>query len=218
MCGTIGRVGCFSFFSNKNLPIGEGGVVVTDDEQLAERMRLLRSHGMTTLTWDRHRGHAHTYDVVAPGFNYRLDEVRAAIALLQLERLPAGNAARAGAAARYRELLGDIDGLVLPFADGHETSAHHLAVVVLPATSSRAAVQEHMRMRGIQTSVHYPPIHRFSAYADGAGARRPLPVTEDVAGRVLTLPLYPHLREDQVDAVAAALREALGVEMAPSSS
>jgi dTDP-4-amino-4,6-dideoxygalactose transaminase len=220
MCGSIGRVGCFSFFSNKNLPIGEGGVVVTDDEQLAERMRLLRSHGMTTLTWDRHRGHAHTYDVVAAGFNYRLDEVRAAIALVQLERLPAGNEARAVAAARYRELLADIDELVLPFSDGHETSAsaHHLAVVVLPATSRRAEVQEHLRARGIQTSVHYPPIHRFSAYADGVGARRPLPVTEDVADRVLTLPLYPHLRDDQLTAVAAALHDAVAVETSSSLS
>src|SRR5205814_8472894 len=89
MCGTIGRVGCFSFFSNKNLPIGEGGMIVTDDPELAQRMRLLRSHGMTTLTWDRHKGHAHSYDVVVPGFNYRLDEVRATVGLVQLRRLEA---------------------------------------------------------------------------------------------------------------------------------
>ena len=79
MCGTLGNVGCFSFFANKNLPIGEGGMIVTDDDELARRLRLLRSHGMTTLTWDRHRGHASSYDVVLPGFNYRLDEVRAAV-------------------------------------------------------------------------------------------------------------------------------------------
>jgi dTDP-4-amino-4,6-dideoxygalactose transaminase len=73
MCGSLGLAGCFSFFSNKNLPIGEGGMIVTDDEDLANRIRLLRSHGMTTLTWERHRGHASSYDVVAQGFNYRLN-------------------------------------------------------------------------------------------------------------------------------------------------
>jgi dTDP-4-amino-4,6-dideoxygalactose transaminase len=215
MCGTIGRVGCFSFFSNKNLPIGEGGVVVTNDDELARRMRLLRSHGMTTLTWDRHRGHAHSYDVVVPGFNYRLDEVRAAIGLVQLKRLQAGNAARARIAERYRELLDGVEGLSMPFADANEGSSHHLAVVVLPAGSSRPRVQELMRERGIQTSVHYPPIHRFSAYAEGPGARRQLPKTDDVADRVLTLPLYPHLAGDQVDAVADAVRGSLTAE-APS--
>jgi dTDP-4-amino-4,6-dideoxygalactose transaminase len=87
MCGTLGRVGCFSFFSNKNLPIGEGGMVVTDDDAIAESLRLLRSHGMTTLTWDRHRGHASSYDVVLQGFNYRLDELRAAMGVVQLRRL-----------------------------------------------------------------------------------------------------------------------------------
>ena len=80
-CGTFGRLGCFSFFSNKNLPIGEGGMIVTDDDDLAAQVRLLRSHGMTTLTWDRHRGHASSYDVLLPGFNYRLDEIRASMAL-----------------------------------------------------------------------------------------------------------------------------------------
>jgi dTDP-4-amino-4,6-dideoxygalactose transaminase len=210
MCGTIGRIGCFSFFSNKNLPIGEGGMVVTDDAQLAEKMRLLRSHGMTTLTWDRHRGHAHTYDVVAEGFNYRLDELRAAVGLIQLDRLETGNAARARITARYRKLLNGLGGVTVPFGNQHDTSAHHLAVVVLPEGTDRSRAQELMRERDrIQTSVHYPPIHRFSAYVTGAGARRDLPVTDGVADRVLTLPLYPHLRDDQIDAVAAALDEAL---------
>src|SRR5256886_7432942 len=86
MCGTLGQAGCFSFFSNKNLPVGEGGMIVTGDEELAKQLRLLRSHGMTTLTWDRHRGHASSYDVVLAGFNYRLDEVRAAGGIVQLSR------------------------------------------------------------------------------------------------------------------------------------
>lgn len=218
MCGTIGRVGCFSFFSNKNLPTGEGGMIVTDDPELAQRMRLLRSHGMTTLTWDRHRGHAHTYDVVAQGFNYRLDEVRAAIGLVQLRRLEAANAARAQIAARYRELLDGVEGLVVPFSNAHDESSHHLAVVVLPEEVSRERVQELMRERGIQTSVHYPPIHRFSAYIDGAGSRRELPNTSAIADRVLTLPLYPHMQNAQVEAVAGALLGALAPEVVSKSA
>jgi dTDP-4-amino-4,6-dideoxygalactose transaminase len=210
-CGTLGLVGCFSFFSNKNLPLGEGGMVVTDDDEVAERLRLLRSHGMTTLTWDRHRGHAHAYDVVAAGFNYRLDEVRAAVGLVQLRRLRDANAARARWAARYRERLAGAAGLVVPFAGppAHATSAHHLVVAVLPEGVSRAEVQASMRGRGVQTSVHYPPIHLFSAYAHD-GAQRPLPVTETLAERVLTLPLYAHMRERQVDLAADALLDALG--------
>jgi dTDP-4-amino-4,6-dideoxygalactose transaminase len=134
MCGTIGDIGCFSFFSNKNLPIGEGGMIVTGDGQLAERLRLLRSHGMTTLTWDRHRGHASSYDVVAAGFNYRLDEVRAAVGLVQLRRLPEENKARGRILARYREALDGVQGLVMPFGDSvrDRTSSHHLAVARLP--------------------------------------------------------------------------------------
>ena len=214
MCGTIGRVGCFSFFSNKNLAIGEGGMVVTDDPELAQRMRLLRSHGMTTLTWDRHRGHAHTYDVLAQGFNYRLDEVRAAVGLVQLGRLEAANASRARIADQYHELLDGVEGLVVPFADEHDTSSHHLAVVVLPQGVSRGRIQEAMRKQGIQTSVHYPPIHHFSLYA-AADSRRELPMTDEVADRVLTLPLYPHLQQVEVEAVGGALLDALGCEVAP---
>ena len=108
--GTIGAAGAFSFFSNKNLAVGEGGAVTTDDDDLAERLRLLRSHGMTTLTWDRHRGHASTYDVVALGFNYRIDEPRAALATQRLARLDDENRRRHRLDARYRERLAGVEG------------------------------------------------------------------------------------------------------------
>jgi dTDP-4-amino-4,6-dideoxygalactose transaminase len=100
--GTFGTAAAFSFFANKNLAVGEGGMVVTDDDDVAARMRLLRSHGMTTLTWDRHRGHAAGYDVVDLGFNYRIDEPRSALARRRLSRLDAENAARAELDARRR--------------------------------------------------------------------------------------------------------------------
>jgi dTDP-4-amino-4,6-dideoxygalactose transaminase len=208
-CGSIGDLGCFSFFSNKNLPIGEGGMIVTDDDALAERARLLRSHGMTTLTWDRSRGHAHAYDVVAHGLNYRLDELRAAIGLVQLRRLPAANAARADIAAFYREALDGAEGITLPFGEGEAdaSSAHHLAVVVLPEDASRAAVRARLEAQRIQTSVHYPPIHRFSAYAHQA--TRSLPKTEEVAERILTIPLSSSMSEEQAAMVAGALLDAV---------
>jgi dTDP-4-amino-4,6-dideoxygalactose transaminase len=217
-CGTLGDVGCFSFFSNKNLPIGEGGMVVTDDAGLAERVRLLRSHGMTTGTWDRRRGHAASYDVVATGFNYRLDEIRAAIGLVQLRRLPAANAARRRLAIRYRERLHGVAGLVVPGADGaaQDESAYHLAVVVLPRGTARAEIRAELTALGIQTSVHYPPIHRFSAYCGQAA--RPLPRTDDLAERLLTLPLFPHMSTDQVDHVVDALLTALDCGPVASSS
>jgi dTDP-4-amino-4,6-dideoxygalactose transaminase len=207
--GTFGKIGCFSFFSNKNLPVGEGGMLVTDDDELAETLRLLRSHGMTTLTWDRHRGHAHSYDVVAQGFNYRLDELRAAIGIVQLARLPEENEARARLAARYRAALDGERGITVPFSgNGRRLSSHHLCVVLLPEGSARHEVRAALAARGVQTSVHYPPIHTFSHYAP-VGARRPLPRTNAMADRILTLPLHAHLREDQVDVVAGALLEAI---------
>jgi dTDP-4-amino-4,6-dideoxygalactose transaminase len=209
-CGALGLVACFSFFSNKNLPVGEGGMIVTDDEGVAERVRLLRSHGMTTLTWERHRGHAAGYDVVAQGFNYRLDEVRAAIGLVQLRRLPEETAARARIAGRYRDRLDGTNGITMPFGREEEgtSSAHHLAIVLLPEGADRAAVRAALAEQRIQTSVHYPPIHAFSQYAE-AGTRRPLPRTEAVAGRLLTLPLFAHMTDEQGDAVVEALVDAV---------
>jgi dTDP-4-amino-4,6-dideoxygalactose transaminase len=205
MCGTLGRVGCFSFFSNKNLPVGEGGMIVTGDEELAERLRLLRSHGMTTLTWDRHRGHASSYDVVAAGFNYRLDEVRAVLGLVQLRRLPEENAARARIAGRYREALEGVHGLTMPFAERDDrVSSHHLAVVLLPEGGDRGEVRRTLDAKGIQTSVHYPPIHSFTQYRPSAG-RRELPITDAVAKRLLTLPLYGRMSNEQVETVVAGL-------------
>jgi dTDP-4-amino-4,6-dideoxygalactose transaminase len=208
--GTFGAVGCFSFFANKNMPVGEGGMVVTDDDSIAESLKLLRSHGMTTLTWDRHRGHAHTYDVVRPGLNYRLDEIRAAIGLVQLERLGAENARRGDLWRRYCAALHGVEGLGLPFRTRpeDEVAAHHLAVVLLPKGADRDVFRGELRQAGIQTSVHYPPIHRFSAYADSPGARR-LPVTDGLAARLVTLPLFGAMTAEQFDAVAAATAPAV---------
>ena len=208
-CGALGVVGCFSFFSNKNMPVGEGGMVVTDDAVVAEQLRLLRSHGMTTLTWARHRGHASSYDVLLHGFNYRLDELRAAMGLVQLRRLAAENAGRAEIAARYRAALHGTSGVTIPFGELEEgtTSAHHLAVALMPE-SRRDDVRATLAENRIQTSVHYPPIHLFTHYS-GSGAARALPRTEEVAGRAMTLPLFAHMRGEQVELVIENVLAAL---------
>ncbi len=210
MAGALGDVGCFSFFANKNLVTGEGGAVVTDDDGIAEEIRLLRSHGMTSLTYDRHKGHAFTYDVVRLGYNYRPSEITAALALAQLEKLERNNARRRELTRAYRERLAGEERLVLPFADHPGRPSCHLMAVLLPAGADRERVMSRLRDRGIQTSVHYPPVHRFTAYGRRRGTRAdPLPVTEEVAARELTLPLHPLMTEADVDRVTGALAEAL---------
>ena len=182
-------------------------MMVTSDDELATSLRLLRSHGMTTLTWDRHRGHAAGYDVVRPGFNYRLDELRAALGSVQLRRLGERNAARAAHVRRYRAALDGKEGLVVPFSDD-EAASHHLAVVVLPRGVSREEVRTQLADARIQTSVHYPPIHEFSAFTSQGIAAGAVTNRRD-RRRILTLPLYPHMLSDQVDTVVEALLTAL---------
>ena len=182
-------------------------MIVTNDGELAAQMRLLRSHGMTTLTWDRHRGHASTYDVVRAGFNYRLDELRAALGSVQLAHLAERNAARAMHVARYRAALDGTAGLVFPFEED-EAASYHLSVVLLPESAQREHVRAQLAEAGVQTSVHYPPMHEFAVFAH-AGARRDLPRTTAVRDRILTLPLYPHMTADDVDLVVAELLEAV---------
>lgn len=204
--GTFGLAGAYSFFSNKNLAVGEGGMVVTDDDKLAARVRLLRSHGMTSLTWDRHRGHASGYDVVELGFNYRIDEPRATLATERLARLDAENRRRAAAAGVYRDRLGDLRGVrpTMPTVD-NGSSANHLFTVVLSEAADRDAVRASLAARGVQTSLHYPPVHRFTAY--GLGLE--LPLTEEYARRAVTLPLFSTISEEQIGLVVDSLDEAL---------
>ena len=203
--GAIGQAAAFSFFSNKNLAIGEGGMVVTDDEALALQMRLLRSHGMTTLSWDRHRGHATDYDVVALGFNYRLDEPRAALGRRRLARLDEDNGRRAELDARYRERLGDGVCCALAPRAGAQR-AYHLFTIVLPEGVDRAAFRAALHGDGVQTSVHYPPAHGFSIHAQGACE---LPLTDAYGARTVTLPLFAHMTLDQQDRVLGAVATAL---------
>lgn len=208
--GAWGDVGCFSFFSNKNMTTGEGGMLTTSREDVAQRAKCMRSHGMTTLTLDRHKGHAFSYDVVDLGYNYRMSELNAALGLCQLERLHERNVARGRLVARYRERLASIAGVDVPFADAPGTPAFHIMPVLLPRGTDRQSIMARMRDCGIQTSIHYRPVDTFSAYVDaGLGPGQHLALTHDIGNREMTLPLYPTMTEMQVQQVCDALAAAL---------
>ncbi len=207
--GTWGKVGCFSFFSNKNLTTGEGGMLVTDDDDIAEKLCLLRSHGMTSLTWDRHKGHAWSYDVVELGYNYRIDEIRASLGLVQLSKLETNNDKRRQLTNLYRDLLREsVPDIIVPFDDHPGLSASHIMPAILPSEINRFEFMEHMKARGIQTSIHYPPIHKFTAYENNIfSGNLNLNISEDVANREVTLPLFPSLQLSEVKDIVNYIQE-----------
>lgn len=208
--GNWGDVGCFSFFSNKNLTTGEGGMVVTNDHSIAEKVKLLRSHGMTSMTWDRHQGHAWSYDVIELGYNYRIDEIRSAIGLVQLAKLERNNSKRRFLTGLYHNLLKETDGqIIIPFLQHPGISACHLMPIILPKKMDRMLFMEYMKIKGIQTSIHYPPIHQFKAYSKLCRPTGNLSVTEDIGRRVVTLPIYPTMTEKQVKTVTDEIIKAL---------
>lgn len=209
--GTLGIAGCFSFFSNKNLATGEGGMIVTDNDEVATRVRSMRSHGMTSLTWDRHTGHAYSYDVVELGYNYRIDEIRAALGRVQLGKLSSNNERRKVISEQYWELL-EGNGLGFPFRDSVGGSAHHIFPILLPMEADRKRFIDSMRNAGVQTSIHYPPIHQFEYYQQRYPAVE-LPQTEAIAAREVTLPLYPCMTQEEIDLVAGATLNSLALSM-----
>ncbi|HUA52354.1 MAG TPA: DegT/DnrJ/EryC1/StrS family aminotransferase [Candidatus Sulfotelmatobacter sp.] len=190
--GSIGDIGCFSLYPTKNLgAIGDAGIVTTNDAGLAQRLRMLRQYGWR----DRQLSEL-------PGFNSRLDELQAAILNVKLAHLDAGNARRRAIAARYLEAFGNLP-MALPHVQPGCEAVYHLFVVRTP---QRDALKTHLQARGVIAGIHYPvPCHRHPAYRDRFGDVR-LPVTEQVVGEILSLPMYPELTDDQVGRVIDAVR------------
>ena len=200
--GALGDAGCFSFYPSKNLgAMGDGGAVVTNSDEVALRVRELRDHGAT-------KGYRH----LRPGFTSRLDAVQAAVLGLKLPYLNDWNAERRRIAARYRHLLSNVPGLVVPQESTDGTHVYHLYVVRLPA-GRRTLIQRFLGARGIATGIHYPePIHLTEAFAFLGYRAGEFPVAEQLAGEILSLPMYPGLEEGQVDYISQALVEALESE------
>lgn len=203
-----GDAAVFSFYGNKNMTTAEGGIVLTHNPDLAGRIKRLRNHGMSASTSERQVGQNFTYDVTDLGFNYRMDELRAAIGLVQLDKLLDWNRYRVALLQRYRAAFAASgSGVTLPF-DGLEATAGHLCPALLPNGVNRKNLMQALREAGVQTSVHYPPIHTFSYYESRLGSQK-LPKTETFAARELSLPLHPGLELEDVDYVVEQLTSVL---------
>jgi dTDP-4-amino-4,6-dideoxygalactose transaminase len=207
--GTLGLAGAFSFFSNKVLSCGEGGALATADDDAAALARSLRSHAMTSGTWDRHRGRSSTYDVTGLGFNYRMDEPRAALLSARLGGLESDIESRRRLVRRYRESLAGVPGITVPYRDEDVARS---SCYVMPLVLDDPDLRDPLRRflldeRSVQTSVLYPAIHELSAYAGTQPGR--LPQSELVARAQVTVPLFPRLTDEDQDRVVDALREGL---------
>jgi len=206
--GTIGDVGCFSFFANKNLSTGEGGMAITNSVELYEKMKVYRSHGMTSLSYDRAKGHTTEYDVIELGYNYRMDDIRASLGLVQLGKLYNDIFKRQNVRKMYLERLADVDGIIIPFTNRTEFSANYIFVIVLKNSTSykRDKVRSYLAEKGIQTSVHYPAVHKFSIYRNSSFN---LPFTEYISDNVITLPMYSRLTSENIDYICENIKEAI---------
>lgn len=206
--GTIGDVATYSFFSNKNISTGEGGMLITNNEAIANQARLLRSHGMTTMSYQRAKGHATSYDIVELGYNFRMDDIRASIGCVQMKKLQEDLNKRVRVRKRYlKNLLGNKN-IVVPFSDNKDfVSNYIMPIVLLDSTKEkRDVVREKMHAAGIQTSVHYPSIHEFSIYKE---MKVSLPQTEYVSDNEITLPMYAALTDEQIDFICTCINKAV---------
>jgi dTDP-4-amino-4,6-dideoxygalactose transaminase len=207
--GTIGDIGCFSFFSNKNISTGEGGLLTTNNTEYYERGKLLRSHGMTSMSYERAKGHSTKYDVIELGYNYRIDDIHSAIALAQLEKLPSDLRSREQIRCQYVENLRSIKRVTVPFAENKEFVSNYIFPIVLNDSNAeyRDEIRNQLHEAGIQTSVHYPAVNRFSIYQkyDRGG----LGNSEYATDNEITLPMYARLTKDQVEYITGKVQQIL---------
>jgi len=205
--GTIGDIGTFSFFSNKNIAIGEGGMVVTSNKDLYRKLKLMRSHGMTTLSYERFKGHANRYDIQSLGYNYRMDDIRASIGIVQFNKLENDLAKRSKLRKYYIEKLSKQSKIIIPFKDDDNYVSNYIFPIILNNNKlTRDEVRDKLSEKGVQTSVHYPAVHRFSIYENDYVK---LPKTDFVANNGITLPMYYNLSFEDIDYITKSLNEIL---------
>lgn len=213
--GAIGDVTCFSFYANKTITTGEGGMLTTNDEAIAGRARVMRLHGIDRDVWNRFTSDRPSweYDVIAPGFKYNMPDINAAVGLAQLERAGDLHTGRLRCAERYMDKLAGLPHLDLPVCQGPmgDHAWHLFPVVIGPGSPvGRDRCVELLSERGIGTSVHYKPLHRMSYYRDTYGlGPDDYPNAERTWRGCLSLPIFPALAIEEIDHVCDSLTEIL---------
>lgn len=204
--GSIGDIACYSFFSNKNLSTGEGGMLITNNDKFYNKAKLLRSHGMTTMSYQRAKGHATKYDINSIGYNYRMDDIRASIGIIQLQKLREDLKKREVVREHYLRLLDGNDKVVVPFKKNQDFVSNYIMPIVLKESTieRRDEIRSLLHERGIQTSNHYPAVHLFSCYKDEGSN---LLTTEYVSSNEITLPMYSSLKLDEVEYIVDSIND-----------
>ena len=206
--GTIGNTGCFSFYPTKNITTAEGGMVTTNSKQVAEKIRQLRSHGMTKSLKNRYSSeYPWVFDIVEPGYNYRLDEIRAALGVTQLKRIKEINELRKKASLYYHKNLQNIPGILLPDMVNDKSHSYHLYTirVTKPFKLSRNQLYKKLKDNGIRTTVYWMPIHEYAAYHKFSKKSNIVNTTK-IYDEILALPLFPNISKKHQDAVIKVIK------------
>jgi UDP-4-amino-4-deoxy-L-arabinose-oxoglutarate aminotransferase len=207
--GELSDTACFSFYATKNLTCGEGGALVTDDDVLMERLRLLRLHGMNKTAHDRHReGYAH-WDMTTLGWKYNMDNIHAALLLAQFDRIESNLEKRQALARLYEEGLAEIAGVSHPATRASATHARHLFTVWIGDGMRDQAIEE-LKRAGIEITVNYRAIHLLTYFSENFGHKRgDFPAAERIGDETLSLPFYPNMPPEHVRVVLQSLSRIL---------
>ena len=206
--GTLGNTGCFSFYPTKNITTAEGGMVITNSEKIAEKVRQLRNHGMTKSLKSRYSSeYPWIFDIKQQGYNYRLDEIRAALGITQLKRIKKINELRKKASSYYNKNLQNIPGIILPDMVNDKTHSYHLYTIRVrkPYKLSRNQLFKKLKDNGIRTTVYWMPIHKYTAYRKFVKTSNTLNTTK-IYDEILALPLFPNISKKHQDAVIKVIK------------
>jgi perosamine synthetase len=216
--GSFSQVSCFSFYANKCITTGEGGMACTDDAQLADRMRIMSLHGISRDAWKRFTGEGSWfYEITAPGFKYNLTDIASALGIHQLRESDRFHAERRRVAERYTRLLSDIDELELPVEMPDRMHSWHLYAIRLRLERlaiDRASFIAELKTRGIGTSVHWMPLHMHPYYrATYDYAPEDFPIAVREYARIISLPIFPDMTEEQIETVSDAIHELIAANL-----
>ena len=204
--GSLGNTTCFSFHPMKNMTTGEGGVIVSDDEGLMDKIKILRSHGEATPAWQRfNKREIKKKSYIEVGYNYRMPDILAAIGLVQLKHLDENNSHRIELAKTYTDLLSKIENIKLPPVKEGIKHTFHMYVI---KTEKRDQLASHLSEKGISTGIYYNPCHLEEAYTKRFNYKEGyLPIAEKVSKQILSLPMYPDLNEEEINYIVNAISE-----------